>query len=193
MSNMETARQIIDSRMQSAQVLQWAINIRSQWIEAPSITVFTEDKVLFEGNLNAITNPMLEAGFLHCRALLDFLGLREEQGALAQIQKRRPDDFGVENFSINNVPLAKVSPQDAIGKYSGSPSDAERALLKVLKLTNKVLAHNTEWLAMHRDDFDDIEIACEGVPALMTSYFYTPLGLTPPSCISMEQRLLHTE
>ena len=41
----------------------------------PSMTIHVNGKRIMEGNLNAFTNPAIEAGLMHCRGLLEFLGL----------------------------------------------------------------------------------------------------------------------
>lgn len=52
--------------------------------------------------------------------------------------------------------------------------------MAVLHVTNKGLAHNTLDLIESPEGAKLIEIASRGVPALMVSYFYTPLGLPKP-------------
>lgn len=166
--------------MQSVATLYWALAIRSRWEVAPPIAVHIDGKLMLEGNLNAITNPMLEVGLIHCRALIEFLGLRDERGSLSQIKKRRPTDVGIEHFENDRGPLIMLPPGIAVSRYGGDADEAERALLAVFRLTNKGLAHSTAEVIEDSADFDLIEIASLGVPALMVSYFYTPLGLPCP-------------
>ncbi len=180
---------LLDHRMQSVATLNWALAMRSQWQAAPPITVHVDGKLTLEGNLNAITNPMLEVGLVHCRALLEFMGLCDEKGSLGQIKKRRPTDVGMEQFRNASGPLPMLSRSVAVSRYGGDAVEAERALLRVFRLTNKGLAHSTSGLIGDPADFDLIEIASVGVPALMVSYFYTPLGLPrPESRISTRPR-----
>ncbi|WP_454849732.1 hypothetical protein [Rhizobium binxianense] len=179
MGDEQKAIRLLDHRMQSVAILNWALGLRSQWEKAPSIAVLVDGKLTLEGNLNAITNPMLEAGLIHCRALLEFLGLCEEKGSLSQIKKRRPNDVGVEHFSNPSGPLTMLPPDIAVSRY-GDRAEAESALLRVFRLTNKGLAHSTSGMIDDPADFNLIEIASRGVPALMVSYFYTPLGLLRP-------------
>lgn len=172
---------LLDHRMQSVATLNWALATRSQWNAAPPIAVHIDGELRLEGNLNAITNPMLEVGLVHCRALLEFLGLCDEKDSLGQIKKRRPSDIGVEHFKNASGPLPVLSPKIAVSRYGGDQDEAERALLRVFRLTNKGLAHSTSGMIEDPADFDLIEIASVGVPALMVSYFYTPLGLPRPA------------
>ncbi len=179
---------MLGHRFQSVETLTWAIHLRSKWVEAPNISVDIDGKLTLEGNLNAITNPMQEAGLVHCRALLEFLGLRDKSGSLVQITKRRykdpdGDDIGVEHFGNTSGPLPKVSPENAVSGFGGDPAEAKKALLKVFQLTNKRLAHSTSEMSDDPADIKLIEIASRGVPALMISSFYRPLGLPRPARI----------
>jgi hypothetical protein len=173
---------LLTHRMRSVDTLNWALDLRSNWLEAPSIAVYVEGALKIEGNLNAITNPVLEVGLVHCRALLEFLGLCDRKGTLSQIgdKERRKTDVGVEHFSNADGPLKKVEPDVALSWYEGERSEAEKALLTILHITNKGLAHNTMDLIDDPEGSKLIEIASRGVPALMVSYFYTPLGLPRP-------------
>jgi len=58
--------------------------------------------------------------------------------------------------------------------------EADNALLAVFQITNKGLAHVTEDLTENPEHGSLIEIASRGVPSLMVSYLYTPLGLPEP-------------
>jgi hypothetical protein len=182
MIDVKKTMRLLDHRMQSVAMLNWALDLRSRWREAPPIAVYVDGKLQIEGNLNAITNPMLDVGLVHCRALLEFLGLCDRNGALAQIKDkdRHKTDVGVEHFRNSDGPLKKVEPEVALSRYEGDKSEAEKALLTILHVTNKGLAHNTMNLIEDPEDSRLIEIASRGVPSLMVSYFYTPLGLPKP-------------
>jgi len=178
----QKAMHLLAHRMQSVATLKWAFDLRSNWSDAPPISVYIDGKLRVTGNLDAITNPMLEVGLVHSRALLEFLGLCDRNGTLAQIKdkERRKTDVGVEHFRNANGPLKKVAPEVAIGKYEGDREEAEKALVTILHVTNKGLAHNTMGLIETPEGPGLIEIASRGVWSLMVSYFYTPLGLHPP-------------
>jgi hypothetical protein len=169
-------------RMQSVDGLNWALNMRSRWGDAPPIAVYIDGKLQIEGNLNAITKPMLDVGFVHCRALLEFMGLCDRKGTLSQItdKERYKTDVGVEHFRNANGPLKKVEPEMALGRYGGDRAEAEKAHVRILHVTNKGLAHSASDLIEDPEDAKCIHIASRGVPALMISYFYTPLGLPRP-------------
>jgi hypothetical protein len=137
--------------------------------------------LVVEGNLNAFTNPAIEAGLMHCRALLEFLGLcMTKDRRLGNIKERRSSDVGIEDFRNSSRPLKKVAPDEALKLYPGPREEAENALLAVFQITNKGLAHVTEDLIENPEHGSLIEIASRGVPSLMVSYLYTPLGLPAP-------------
>jgi hypothetical protein len=101
-------------------------------------------------------------------------------GRLANIERRRSTDIGIEHFSNASGRLTMVRPNDALGRYPGGKEEAEDALLAVFQITNKGIAHVTEDIKDNPDHARLIEIASRGVPSLVVSYLYTPLGLPAP-------------
>ena len=73
-----------------------------------------------------------------------------------------------------------VTPDAVLARYEGGKEDAEKALVEVYRITNKGIAHVTEDLTDNPDHGRLIEIASRGVPSLVVSYLYTPLGLPAP-------------
>ena len=145
------------------------------------MTIHVDGKQIMEGNLNAFTNPAIEAGLVHCRALLEFLGLSAKDGSLSNRKKRQPSDVGNEQFKNADGSLKMVDPEIALSRYEGDQEEAEKALLTVFHITNKGLAQITADLAAHPTHGRLLEIASRGIPALVTSYLYTPLGLAAPN------------
>ena len=74
-----------------------------------------------------------------------------------------------------------VNPETALNRYEGGRDEAEKALLTVFHITNKGLAHITADLADHPERGRLIQISNGGIPALVISYLYTPLGLMAPN------------
>ena len=64
--------ELLPYRMQAIQTLNLALNLGNQLGEA-AMTVYAGDKLVVEGTLYSFTNPCIEAGLMHCRALLEFL------------------------------------------------------------------------------------------------------------------------
>lgn len=181
MTDDEILNRLIPYRMHAVETLNYALRLRSSWVDAPPMTMHVNGEQVMEGNLNAFTNPAIEAGLMHCRALLEFLGLNDWKGKLGKRQGRQPGDVGIERFSNAHGPLSMVDPEQALSKYGGSRDEAETALLAIFHITNKGLAHITTDLRKHPEEGDLIEIASRGVPSLVVSYLYTPLGLPAPN------------
>jgi hypothetical protein len=181
MSKTELLQKLIPYRMQAVDTLNYALRLRSSWSDAPLMTIHVDGKQVMEGNLNAFTNPAIEAGLVHCRALLEFLGLCEKDGSLSNRKKRQPSDVGIEHFKNADGSLKMVDPEQAVSRYEGDQEEAEKALLTVFHITNKGLAHITADLAAHPAHARLLETASRGIPALVISYLYTPLSLVAPS------------
>jgi len=173
---------LLPYRMQAVETLNLALDLNAKWGAAP-MTLYAENKLVVEGTLHGFTNPCIEAGMMHCRALLEFLGLCDKDGRLGNIKKRRPTDIGIEDFNTSSgVPLKKLTPVDVVGRYPDGPSgEAESALLAIFQVTNKGLAHVTEDLNDSPEHARLIEIASRGIPVLMVGCFYKPMGLPAPN------------
>jgi len=168
--------------MQLVARLNLATGLKTRWADhPPPLQIHVNGKLQVEGNLHAFTNPAIEAGLVHCRALLEFLGLTaNKSGRIVNINRRRPGDIGIEHFSNASGHLSTVNPDTVLSRYDGSKEEAEKALLAVFQITNKGIAHVTEDIKDNPDHGKLIEIASRGVPSLVVSYLYTPLGLPAP-------------
>jgi hypothetical protein len=177
---------IIPYRLQAVDAANSAARLRSSWDAPKAMKIYFDEKLRITGNSNAYTNPVLESGLIHCRALLDFLGLKADPKNSKKLicrdpKKNKEDDAVIERFSNSNGPVPLVTPQEAITRYQGSQSEAEAALAGVLHTANKGVAHITSGLDLSASDISHLEIASRGVRALVVSHFYTPLGLLPPA------------
>ena len=122
---------------------------------------------------------MVEAGFIHARCLLEFLGLGVKKGKLITVENRRADDIAIEHFTVDGVPLEKVTPDVALSAYTGPRDRGERALVAIFELANKGLAHFTRTFP---DGYNsvDLEIACQGIPVLVQNQLYVKLKKLVP-------------
>jgi hypothetical protein len=170
----------IPYRMKATAILNCALELRSRWQEAPAMALYVDGKQIMEGNLNAFTNPAIEAGLVHCRALLEFLGLRNKKGTLCNIEKRVQSDIGIEHFKSADGYLKMLDAETALENYDGERAEAKKALLTVFHIANKGVAHITQALEEHPEHATLVEIASRGIPSLMVSYLYTPLGIPAP-------------
>jgi hypothetical protein len=146
-------------RMQAIETLNLALSLNAALGAAP-MTLYAGNKLVVEGTLQGFTNPAIEAGIMHCRALLEFLGLCERNGKLDNRTGRRSTDIGIEHFSTPaGTPLKMVTPDDAADHYPGPSYEAKDALLAVFQVANKELAHVTEDLRDSPEHARLIEIA----------------------------------
>lgn len=173
--------EIIPYRMHAVSTLSLATHLQTRMDKPQAMEIYVDGKLRIEGNLFAFTNPVIEAGLVHCRALLEFLGLTvNRSGRIANVDRRWPTDIGVESFSNAAGHLSMASPDSVLARYEGGKQEAEEALLTVFQITNKGIAHVTEDLKDNPHHGRLIEIASRGVPSLVVSYLYTPLGLPAP-------------
>lgn len=185
-SHDDIINRIIPYRLQAVDAANLAARLRISWDAPKSMNIYFDEKLRITGNSNAYINPVLESGLIHCRALLDFLGLKTASTDSTKLISRDPnnkknkDDVVIEHFSNSKGPLPLVTPQEAITRYQGPQSEAEAALAGVLHTANKGLAHITSGLALSATDISHLEIASRGVRSLVISHFYTQLGLPPP-------------
>lgn len=165
-------------RMNAVAIGQLALQHVSAWKDVPSMEIYFDGKQVVEGLATGFTNGAIEAAVLHCRALLEFLGLGARTAT--ELSERRPskrrDDVGIDDFS----PLRRLSVQAALRAYPGPKEDAEAALAFVVNLANKGLAHMTTALSTHHRGWEFLDIAFRGVPVLVLNEFYAPLGIAPP-------------
>lgn len=182
MDPLDTLHRLIPYRLQSIETFNLVLRLRDAWGGAQPMQLFINGRLMIEGNSNAFTNPVIETGIIHCRALLEFLGLGVSVAGSLQSLKhpRRQDDVGIEHFSNTDGPLAVVSPEAALPHWPGGVEEAEQALLSVFRAANKGLAHLTLLFAESPEEAIRLEIASALVPALVVRHLYTPLGLSPP-------------
>lgn len=172
---------LIPYRLGAVSALALALKYRFRWDSPKPMEIYFDGELAIEGNSNGFINPAIESGLIHCRALLEFLGFCARNDSLQNISlPRRSDDIGIEAFSNALGALPVVKPSAAISRYSGDKAEAERAILAVFHATNKGLAHFTRSFDISLADATLIEIASRGVPALVISHLYTPLGLPAP-------------
>jgi hypothetical protein len=182
MNNNDVLERFIPHSLSAIETLNLAIHLQTGWEASQPMKIFVNDELTIEGNSNAFINPAIEAGIIHCRALLEFLGLSMSRAGQLQnaTGPRRPDDIGIELFANDTGPLARVSPAQAISLYPGGEAEAEQGFLSVFRLANKGLAHLTFSFLASPEETRLLEIASRGIPALIVSYLYTPLGLPAP-------------
>lgn len=170
---------VIPYRMKAIDVFRVALNYQLAWKSNPKMQIYFDGKLSVEGLSTAWTNPVIESGVMHCRACLEFLGLKEDSKNPFKLKTRngkRNDDCGIEDWGL---PLLSVN--EAVSRYPGPSTEAERALASVIHCANKGIAHPTSGLIVVENDRNLYEIAARGIPTLLINYFYIPLGISPPN------------
>lgn len=166
-----------------------AIDLRAICEGTERVSVLVDDKLRLTGNISAITNPMIEAGVIRARSIIEFLGIGFEKGALVTKTKRnrKHDDIGIENLvKFDGTHLNTIRVEDALSLYNGKKIDAEKAFIWLLHRSNKNLAHIThnvfqnspEYTAninkeVHDDDM--LRIALSEIRPLLINFVYRPL------------------
>lgn len=157
-----------------------ALRHHISWEDAPLMEIFFNGKQVIEGKGTGFTNAAIESAIIHCRAILEFLGLQQSKACSTQIAERtkrtKADDWGVEKI----FGLSMLTKVEALSAYPGSAVEAEAALALIFHSANKGLAHTTSSFKRHSGDGSLLEIAFRGVPTLLVNGFYIPLGIDPP-------------
>ncbi len=169
---------VLPYRMKAIDVFRVALKLELSFLKPKSLKMYFDDKLTVEGLSSAWTNPVLESGIMHCRACLEFLGLREDPKYPLKLKHRgrkRDDDFGIEDWG-----LELITPEQATSPYGGPSAEAEKALASVIHCANKGVAHTTASQLVVEEDRKLYEIAARGVPTLLVNHLYTPLGLVAP-------------
>jgi hypothetical protein len=168
---------LLEYRMRAVAMGHLALQYTMEWESAPSLKIYFDELQVMEGRATGFTNGAIESAIMHCRALLEFLGLGAGKTAttLHEIaENRRPDDHGIEQITG----LKKVSIAEALAAYPGP--EAEASLAYVIYLANKGLAHTSKSFSKHDQGTRLLEVAFRGVPVLIANKVYIRLGIEPP-------------
>lgn len=168
------------------EIMLFALTEMRQTVQPKPMIVYLDGKPCFQGLETAFTNPAIEAGIINCRAMLELLGLRLKRGSVSELdtrrRSRRDDDLHIESFQKDGKALERVTP-NLVRRLSLPDRElGEKALARLLHISNKEVAHPTLG-RKGEDDGTDVEfliIGGKGIRALTVSYFYTPLGLAAP-------------
>ena len=146
---------LLEYRMRAIAIGHLALRYTMTWEDTPRMKVYFDDLQVMEGKATGFTNAAIESAIVHCRALLEFVGLASggTSTALSAIKsKRKNDDHAIERFQGLN----RVSVTDAIACYPGPAQEAESALAYVIYLANKGLAH-TSTVSARRTHIDRVQ------------------------------------
>jgi hypothetical protein len=178
----EVLNQWIPYRLQAIETLQFAWEWAGESEQQRQVDIVVDGEVKLRGNVALIANPMIEIGLVHARALLEFLGLGISKGGkLTQVGRRRSDDIAIEAYTTEAVPIAIVTPNEALSAYPGPREEAETALVAIFEWTNKGVAHLTTGALSANYTDRHLDIACRGIRALLHNNLYAKLGRDIPA------------
>ncbi len=77
--------ELISYRLGAVNALTHSLNLCKVFDNPKTIEIYFDNKLTIFGNSNAYTNPVIASGLIHCRVLLEFLGLRLTKNRLSNI------------------------------------------------------------------------------------------------------------
>ncbi|KGS04519.1 hypothetical protein X946_2784 [Burkholderia sp. ABCPW 111] len=142
------------------------IEIRVEQIEHP----------VHEGVLMNYTQPVTSMGAIHCRYLLEFLGLKSSGhpsvlSAIKDGPRSHRGDLGIEDFRLKDAtPLQRLSP--AVVQTFADPASVARAWATTIDFAGQRLAHPTDDFKLNGTDVTPLlEVAFVTVPAVVDTHF----------------------
>lgn len=164
--------------------MYYAITELADEDENQSMKLYVNEELRLTGSTTTITNPMIESGIIHARALLQFMGLTIDPTDSTKLKERqysgRSDDLNIEDFSNGSEKLSTVTVQDVMDCYPGPEEEAEGSIARIIHVANKEIAHTTYGREISDDDYTMLEIGARGIRALITNFFFHKLGLSEP-------------
>lgn len=171
---------LLEYRLRAIAVGHLALRYSSTWDVVPEMQIYFMSLQVIEGKATGFTNGAIEAAVIHCRALLEFLGLGLKNGHSTTLREldapRKSDDIGIEQIDSLN----KVTVSQALSCYTGPSDEAEAALAYVIYCANKGLAHTSQSFTKQDEGTRLLEIAFRGLPEIVINRFYVPLNMVPP-------------
>lgn len=160
-----------------------AVLMLNKWKEPKSMQILVDGRLQFEGSTTLFTNPILEIGVLHARALLEFIGLKaNKEGLLLQVdpKKRDPDDAAIERVTGPTGALPLVSPEDVAAILPNNSGAAKHAIVNLIVAAHKGLAHTSATYFANPRNAQDILLALDLTQKLVEKHVYLPLGRQRP-------------
>lgn len=180
---------LIPHRLDALAILALMLELRLKWEEPKPMQILVEGCVQFEGLTSLFTNPIIEVGVLHIRALLEFIGLKANSNALVAVltNQRRSDDAGIELLELNGKALQRVTPAQVRDAYPENPALAETSLVAAINAANKGMAHLSAQYANKPVEAEQLLLAARLAQHLVEKHVYLPLGRKRPA-IPIEAR-----
>lgn len=164
------------------------LNLCEEFDNSTPMSITIAGKPAMNLSLSTFADPLIDIGFLHARALLEFLGLGARKGKLVQLTKRQVSDIAIEHYSINGKNLSMVSPTDVFGAINMPQSVIEWSLVNIIDTANKIIAHVTTGEVLTMVMYQQVRIGLESIPVLLQDHLYAKLETTQEQAKPMFER-----
>lgn len=146
-------------------------------------TLLIRGEIVMEGGVYSLLNPLVEAGLVNLRCLVEFLGVkRNSQNNTLADRKGRLDDVVIESFKYKDIPLSKVTPNGLCSVLDGhSPLIVNNAICHTLEMADKAIAHVTKVHNVTSTDLTQVAIASKCVETAVMTFLYDAMGLERPN------------
>lgn len=174
---------LLPHRLDALAIAVLMLKFRLKWEEPKSMQIFVDGRLQFEGSTTLFTNPTVEIGVLHARALLEFIGLKaNKDGLLRQVdpKSRQLDDAAIERITGPTGALPLVSPEDVGAILPNNSEVAKHAIVNLIVAAHKGLAHTSATYFANPRNAQDIMLALELTQKLVEKHVYSPLGRQRP-------------
>lgn len=165
-------------RLAAVKDASWALDVLPDTASGATVQATIAGEVFLEGNLVVFLQSIVENGFMHTRALLEFLGLVVKNGKLVEVTRRRPSDVAIEHYYFHGEPIPKVSLEEVFQSINMPRLVVEWALVQICENANKLFAHVTTGEVISMAMKVQIQVALDAMPKLLGIYLYERVGLS---------------
>lgn len=184
MKNDQFLNEAMPHRLRGNEVLFASAHLYMRVLErAPEsrAKLLIDGDTVIEGAAFSLLNPLVEAGLVNLRSLVEFLGVKyDEQRKLRALTTRKPSDIGIEQFFCDGKALSKVTPDTLCSLAKGcTPDEAREALSHTLQMSNQAVAHITSDHQATSTDLRRVVIASQCVGEAVIKFLYEAMRLEP--------------
>ncbi|VVE27814.1 hypothetical protein PPN31114_03492 [Pandoraea pneumonica] len=152
-----------------------ALQLASKHNQLAPLRVYVDQEAepVHETTVNMYTHPISNMAAVHCRLLLEFVGLRSggQLSDLVEIKERKKGDVGIEDFwDIGGSPLHRL-PLGVVHRFP-QPEKVRRAWVATCDFAGQRLAHATYDNKLNGVDVTPmLHLAFETVPRIVGDEF----------------------
>jgi hypothetical protein len=134
----------LPARVGALDNMLWVLELSDRFGSDAAIQLHIKDGPAFSSSLRLFSEPMLAAGYIHARALLEFMGISAKDGALIQVQRRRSSDVAIEHYSVEGNKLDKVTLDEVFSAIDMPRVVVEWALVTTIEIATSILERNCQ-------------------------------------------------